>query len=115
MIDNKTFVFSIILFFLLSISCNKQENPSDYYSLLKEIHKIECDHVNQAGIVITETSSYKFRSEAFQYIMKNPDRRVLAKYEDFCSKLASLIYTMDEKQKLQYESDLEAEYSNSCY
>ena len=107
-------LFIIFTIIFVSISCEKHTESNDYLSLLKEIHKIECEHLNKAGVIVADTSSYNFRSEAFQHIMKNPDRRVLANYEELCSKLAAILYTLDTNQKMEYETNLKIEYSKKC-
>ena len=108
-------LFAIILVLIVLISCEK--NPdlnSGYVSLIEEIHKIECEHLNKAGINITDTTVYAFRSEAFQQILKNTDRKVLARYEDLCARVATIVDNMNETQKSVYEKDVQVEYSKKC-
>jgi bisphosphoglycerate-independent phosphoglycerate mutase (AlkP superfamily) len=57
---------------------------------------------------------YDFKSAAFQYILRNTDRRVLAEYEDLSNKLAHVTYFMDDGQKAACESDIEKIYRKRC-
>jgi len=86
----------------------------EYLNLLSEIHKIECEHMNKAGIQYIDTSYYKFRGEAFQQLLKNPVRKILAQHEDLCAKLAVLVDNFDEAQKNKYENDVQIEYQKKC-
>lgn len=105
------FIIGLVIF----LSCRENFNHRyEYLQLISEIHKIECEHLKSAGVSVTDTSVYKFRGEAFQFIMKNTDRRVLAHYEDLCSKVASIVDFLNEGQKNEYELDVKKEYSKSC-
>jgi sulfur transfer complex TusBCD TusB component (DsrH family) len=104
-------VFILVIF----VSCKKTPAlQAEYLSLIEEIHNIECEHLNKAGINITDTAVYAFRGEAFQQILKNTDRKVLAHYEDLCARVATIVDNMNEIQKYAYEKDVMLEYSKKC-
>ncbi len=113
-IRHKFIIVLISGILILLFSCNTQNQRKDYLTFIEEIHKIECEHLNRDNVVLSDTSDYNFRSVAFQHIMNNSDRRVLAHYEDLCAKVASIVDFMDENQKKIYENDVRLEYSIRC-
>ena len=82
--------------------------------MLQELHKIECDHIKKAGIQDKYKSAYEFRSVAFQEVLKNTDRVLLAHYEDLYAELARQEFLMNEKEKKIFYDDIEKEYKNNC-
>lgn len=109
------FFIPALLILVIIISCEKNTSlQSEYFSLIEEIHNIECEHLNKAAVNISDTTVYAFRSEAFQQILKNTDRKVLAHYEDLCARVATVVDNMNEEQKLAYEKDIQLEYSKKC-
>ncbi len=61
-----------------------------------------------------DTSVYSIRSVAFRAVMKNKDRKVLARYEDLYQKLADIEHAMSEEQKIQYKTETEKIYQHYC-
>ncbi len=102
----------IIVIFLLS--CGKNESNKNYFPVLKELHKIECEHINKAVIKFKYQSAYEFRSVAFQEVLKNTDRALLAHYEDLYAELARQEFLMNDNEKKIFYNDLENVYKNEC-
>lgn len=106
-----------MIFFLAFITnyfgCENNKR-SEYLPLIQEIYRIECEHIVKSGIDVNNTSFYAFRTIAFQEILKNPDRVLLQNYEDLNSKLASLMYTLDDEYKKEVENEMEKIYSKRC-
>lgn len=82
--------------------------------MLEELHDIECSHLQKEKISLNDTNVYSIRSVAFQAVMKNKDRKVLARYEDLYQKLADIEHAMSEEQKIQYKTETEKIYQHSC-
>lgn len=111
----KVFYYLIIFFLIISIlSCSKNETEKKYLPVLQELHKIECDHINKTGIKQKFNNAYEFRSAAFQEVLKNTDRVLLAHYEDLYAELARQEFQMNEKEKKIFYNDIENEYKNEC-
>lgn len=89
-------------------------NKMDYIKMLEELHEIECSHLQKEKISLNDTSVYSIRSIAFQAVMKNKDRKVLARYEDLYQKLADIKHAMGDEQKIQYEIETKKIYQTPC-
>jgi uncharacterized lipoprotein YehR (DUF1307 family) len=87
---------------------------TDYIKMLEEIHDIECTHLQKEDILLNDTSVYSIRSVAFQAVMKNKDRKVLARYEDLYQKLADIEHAMNADQKNKYRLETEEIYKKKC-
>jgi hypothetical protein len=90
---------------------------SDYnacISLVREVFQIECDHMRHSGKMITGRSTYDFRAEAFQEILKNPDRKLLQHYETLYQQIADAEYHMTDAEKASYQKEVDALYAGGC-
>lgn len=107
----------IITSVLILYSCSKPHSKANYFPLLEELHKIECDQVKKSGInfTVNDTNIYTFRGIAFDRIMtKDINPPLIAKYEDLSQKLAAMEYEMDDTEKLEYREDIKNEYLKTC-
>lgn len=103
---------------MFAISCQKKNfQKDDYLPLMKELHRIECEKLKNEGIsfTINDTNIYSFRSIAFDKILtKNPDARLIARYEDLNQKLASIEYWLEDDEKSAYQEDFKKVYLSQC-
>jgi len=114
----------IAVFAIIICSCNQKpsgiEASADnswrekYFPLITEIHSIECEHLKRASASVTATNTYDIRAAAFQEIIKDPDRKMLAHYELICQQLADVEHQMTDNEKQQYQKTVDEIYSKGC-
>lgn len=85
-----------------------------YLPLIKELAEIECAYLKRAGNSVADSSVYSIHSLAFQEVLKDLDRNVLAHYEDIYQLLARYEYLMSPEERRQYEMDIQEVYSAYC-
>lgn len=83
-------------------------------ALVKEVFQIECDHMKSSGKNISGLSTYDFRAEAFQQILKNPDRKLLQHYEIIYQQIADAEFHMSDAEKYHYRKEVNAIYAAGC-
>lgn len=113
----KARTFLLIIPFAQLISCvpeNSGIRPNDYVPLLQDLHAIECKHLVEAGKSTRYPDAYAFRSAAFQEILRDLDRTVLAEYESYYQQLADLEFRMSESEKQAYYKATEDLYKGEC-
>jgi uncharacterized protein YktB (UPF0637 family) len=113
-----------ILILILFFACNSSEpktetanslgNQDASISLVKEVFQIECDHMKNSGKNISGLTTYEFRAEAFQQILKNPDRKLLQHYEVLYQQIADAEYHMTGAEKASYQKEVDAIYAAGC-
>jgi hypothetical protein len=99
------------------ISCSPTDSgvrPEDYQPLLLKLHALECAHLTAAGKPTRYSDAYAFRSAAFQEILRDLNRNVLAEYESYYQQLADLEFSMTEKEKELYQRNTEELYQRDC-
>ncbi|MBK7909521.1 hypothetical protein [Candidatus Pollutiaquabacter sp.] len=102
-------------FFL--ISCTSTDSgitPEDYQPVLLKLHAMECTHLAAAGKPTRYPDAYSFRSAAFQEILRDLNRNVLAEYESYYQQLADLEFRMNETEKEVYRHQTEELYQQDC-
>ena len=107
----------ICILMLAFISCNNMRTESSiekYIPLLKKLHELECDNLKKFGTETVFTDSYAFRSAAFQAVLKNPDRKVLAEYEEYYQQLAHIEFHLNAVERGKYFEDVRQEYALPC-
>lgn len=114
------FVFIV----LALVACNQNksgiitaENNSwktKYLPLIAEVHDIECEHLKKARVDLQPGSTYDIQATAFQEIMKDPDRKMLARYEWLSQQLADIHHQMNDEEKQEYQKEVDLIYSKGC-
>lgn len=113
-------ILVLILFFACNSSEPKTETAASLgyqdasISLVKEVFQIECDHMKNSGKNISGLNTYDFRAEAFQQILKNPDRKLLQHYEVLYQQIADAEFHMTTAEKTNYQKAVDALYAAGC-
>ncbi len=116
MIKNFHSVVVLFIVFTAINSCSLEYQDSSYISLIKEMHKIECDALKKSGVTFQVNSSniYGFRSIAFDKIMTKPDAKLIAHWEDLNHQLAVIEHYMDEGDKKDFQNNFTEVYLATC-
>lgn len=86
----------------------------EYLNVITELHDFECDYMTRAGNQKKYSTSYEFRSDVFQEILKDMNRANLSKYEAINYKLADIEHGMSDEQKINASAEMEKIYQKGC-
>lgn len=89
-------------------------NKETYLPVLTELHQIECDYSEIHQAYSGDSALYAFRASAFHKLIMEPDRRILARYEDLCQKIASIEYQIAGNEKDEYLKEKSRVYEAGC-
>lgn len=89
-------------------------SEQEYLPLLEELHALECEELIKGGKHVSDTAVYSFRAAAFHEVIRDLDRRILARYENLCQELANIEYLMPENEKAAYAAAQEKIYKRQC-
>ncbi|HRH66651.1 MAG TPA: hypothetical protein PLU53_10175 [Bacteroidia bacterium] len=95
----------------LEIQSFTKEN---YLPVLTELHQIECTYSEIHQSFQGDSALYAFRASAFHKLIMDPDRRILAHYEDLCQKVATIEYTIEGTEKDEYMTEKRRVYEAGC-
>lgn len=123
-------IFSQVIALLLFVSCEMPHNGHDnqdeqsasntlldksyYIPLLTELHSIECSFAGINQPFKGDSALYAFRAAAFHKLILEPDRRILARYEDLCQKIAAVEYAIEDGEKELYLQEKCKIYEKGC-
>jgi hypothetical protein len=102
---------------LFLLSCSPTDSgirPEDYQPLIRKLHAMECTYLTAAGKPTQYADAYAFRSAAFQEILRDLNRNVLAEYESYYQQLADLEFRMTENEKQAFREATETVYREPC-
>jgi hypothetical protein len=92
-----------------------QDLRTEYLAVMKQLHELECTYMMKSKTPPRNyNSSYEFRSDAFQEILKDLNRKNLVAYEDVCFHLAELQHELSREELILFNEDMEKEYQQSC-
>jgi hypothetical protein len=86
----------------------------EYLEVIKELHEFECGYVKKGINSNNYASSYDFRSDVFQEILKDLNRSKLSDYEDINYHMAEIEQHLSEEQKILASEEQERIYKNGC-
>lgn len=124
--------YLIVSLMLMTLSCGKQgksesaisgskinssrdvDPMKEYMAVINELHEFECSYMTKAGNQKKYTSSYDFRSDAFQEILRDINRANLTEYESINYLLADIGHRLSDKQKNIASEEMEKVYKKGC-
>lgn len=123
--------YLIVSMLLITLSCGKQGSSEsaisgskinssnvdpmkEYLAVINDLHEFECAYMIKAGNQKKYASSYEFRSDAFQEILRDINRANLTEYESINYRLADIEHSLNDTQKNIASKEIEKVYSNGC-
>lgn len=85
-----------------------------YLNVIRELHEFECDYMTRAGNQKKYSTTYEFRSDVFQEILRDVNRGNLAKYESINYRLADIEHRMSDEEKKIASEKMEIVYQKGC-